>query len=60
LRKLLIGRETWMGHTGSMPGYSGIAVHNRARDLTIAVLSNLSRIDQVSLLAALQDTLPDP
>jgi D-alanyl-D-alanine carboxypeptidase len=60
LRKLLIGEETWVGHTGSMPGYSGIAVHNRAREVTIAVLSNLSRIDQVSLLEALQDALPGP
>jgi D-alanyl-D-alanine carboxypeptidase len=60
LRNLLIGEETWVGHTGSMPGYSGIAVHNREREVTIVALSNLSRIEQIQLLEALQGALAEP
>ncbi|MCP4416079.1 MAG: hypothetical protein GY805_05630 [Chloroflexi bacterium] len=43
------------GHTGTIPGYSGIAMHNPQPGFTIVVLSNVSTIEQTTLFAALQE-----
>jgi D-alanyl-D-alanine carboxypeptidase len=57
LRSLRVGGQPWVGHTGTIPGYSGFALHNPERDQTVVVLSNLSVIDQIGLLEALQAAL---
>ncbi len=53
-RKLVIDGQTLLGHTGTIPGYSAVALHNPEKGYTIVVLSNLSVIDQVGLFAQLQ------
>ncbi|MEW5868547.1 MAG: serine hydrolase domain-containing protein [Chloroflexota bacterium] len=53
LRRLEVGGNIFAGHTGTIPGYSGIAMQHVADGATIVVLSNLSTIDQVKLLEAL-------
>jgi D-alanyl-D-alanine carboxypeptidase len=50
IRNLSIGGQNWIGHTGTIPGYSGIAVYNQETPHTIVILSNLSTIDQVLLV----------
>jgi len=50
VRSLEISSETWVGHTGSIPGYSGIAMYNPERDLTIVILANRSIVAQEQLL----------
>ena len=35
VRKLLLKGETLVGHTGSLPGYSGITMHNVQKNITI-------------------------
>ncbi|MFZ6026815.1 MAG: serine hydrolase domain-containing protein [Chloroflexota bacterium] len=54
LRQLNIGGEIFAGHTGTIPGYSGVAMHNLNQGYTVAILSNQSIIQQVELLAAFQ------
>ncbi|MBN1977725.1 MAG: beta-lactamase family protein [Anaerolineae bacterium] len=55
VRNLIVGGENLFGHTGSIPGYSGIVMHNPEKRYTIAVLSNLSIIDQTGLLEEIQN-----
>jgi D-alanyl-D-alanine carboxypeptidase len=57
LRHLVIDGENLVGHTGSIPGYSGIVMHHVEKNYTIAILSNLSTIEQVRLLAEIQKTI---
>jgi D-alanyl-D-alanine carboxypeptidase len=57
VRSLAIDGESVYGHTGSVPGYSGIAMHNLERGFTIVVLSNVSTIEQTNLFAELQAIL---
>lgn len=57
VRRLEVGGSTWIGHTGTIPGYSGIAVHNRDYRLTVVVLSNLSIIDQTGILEAIFEAI---
>jgi D-alanyl-D-alanine carboxypeptidase len=45
------------GHTGAVPGYSAVAMHNEAGSYTIAILSNLSLVELVPLLSQLQDVV---
>ncbi len=54
LRKLRIGGRDLIGHTGSIPGYSGIVMHNLQGGYTLAILSNLSIIDYQTLLEQIQ------
>ena len=54
VRKLAIDGESVYGHTGIIPGFSGIAMHNLDRGFTIVVLSNVSTIEQTNLFAELQ------
>jgi len=59
LRRLRIGEQSLVGHTGTIPGYSGIALHNPHHDVTIAILSNQSTIDQAELFADVQSVVLD-
>lgn len=54
VRNLIIEGESVYGHTGTIPGYSGIAMYNPERGYTIVVLSNVSTIAQTDLYASLQ------
>lgn len=54
LRHLRIDGEDLYGHTGTIPGYSAIAMHHDDPEYTIAVLSNVSTIDQTGIFGALQ------
>lgn len=45
LRHLRIGGEDLYRHTGTIPGYSMVAMHHDSPEYTIAVLSNVSTID---------------
>ena len=56
-RNLLIDGEGPTGHTGSIPGYSGIVMHKLTEGYTIAVLSNVSVIHQTEVLAELQNAV---
>ena len=58
-RYLIIGGEDLVGHTGTLPGYSGIAIHNDDKNYTIVILSNLSNIDQEKLLEEIQQVVLD-
>ena len=57
VRNLLIDGELLYGHTGTIPGYSGIAMHNPSKGYTIVVLSNVSTIKQTDVYAGLQKAL---
>jgi len=46
--------ETLVGQTGSIPGFSGIVMHNQDKRYTITILSNLSIIEQTELLKQVQ------
>ena len=59
IRNLVIDGENLIGHTGTIPGYSGIAMHNPEIHYTIVILSNLSTIEQTELLAQLQNVIPN-
>jgi D-alanyl-D-alanine carboxypeptidase len=54
LRHLRIDGEDLYGHTGTIPGYSAVALHHAEPEYTIAVLSNVSSIDQAEIYGALQ------
>ena len=54
LRQLAIDGEDLVGHTGSIPGYSGIVMHQVKKNYTIVILSNLSTIEQTRLLSEIQ------
>jgi len=58
-RNLLIDGESLFGHTGTIPGYSAIAMHNPEHGFTIVVLSNVSTIEQTSLFGNLQKIMLD-
>jgi D-alanyl-D-alanine carboxypeptidase len=55
--KLVINGENLIGHTGVVPGYSSIAMHNEEKRYTIVVLSNLSVIDLTELFAQIQNVI---
>lgn len=54
LRHLRIDGEDLYGHTGTIPGYSAVALHHEEPEYTIAVLSNVSTVDQTGIYGALQ------
>ena len=58
-RYLIIDGEDLIGHTGTLPGYSGIAMHNENKNYTIVILSNLSNINQEKLLEEIQQVVLD-
>ena len=49
--------QTFVGHTGTIPGYSASAMHHDDPGYTIAVLSNLSIIDQTHVFSCLQQAV---
>ena len=57
VRNFVIEGESVYGHTGSIAGYSGIAMHNLERGFTIVVLSNVYQIEQTNLFAELQSVV---
>ncbi len=57
VRNLMIDGESVYGHTGSVPGFSGIAMHNLERGFTVVVLSNLYQIEQTDIFAELQSVV---
>jgi D-alanyl-D-alanine carboxypeptidase len=57
VRHLTVDGESLFGHTGSIPGYSGVVMHNPEKHYTIAILSNLSVIDQARLLEEIHDVV---
>jgi len=59
IRNLVIGGENIIGHTGTIPGYSGIAMHNEGKHYTIVILSDLSVIEQTQLFEEVQHIVVD-
>jgi len=57
VRRLAVGGEEVVGHTGAIPGYAGIAMHSEDKGYTIVILSNLSTIEDTRVLADLQDVV---
>ena len=57
VRNLIINGETLYGHTGTIPGYSGIAMHNPKYGFTVVILSNVSTIEQTTIFADLQNVM---
>lgn len=57
MRHFRIGGEDVVGHTGTIPGYSAIAMHHQDSLDIIAVLSNVSTIDQVNVYSSFQNIL---
>jgi D-alanyl-D-alanine carboxypeptidase len=59
VRNLVIDGQHLVGHTGTIPGYSAIAMHHDDPEYTIAVLSNVSSIDQAHVFSRLQSAVLD-
>ncbi|MDP1545100.1 MAG: serine hydrolase [Anaerolineales bacterium] len=57
VRQMVIGRESFVGHTGAIPGYSAVTVFGIDNGITIAILNNLSVIEQERLLAEIMNAL---
>ena len=57
VRKLAIDGAAVYGHTGILPGFSGIAMHNPEHGFTIVVLGNVSTIEQTDLFGELQSVV---
>ncbi|HSG41857.1 MAG TPA: serine hydrolase domain-containing protein [Anaerolineales bacterium] len=57
VRNFLIDGESLYGHSGTIPGYSGISLYNPKYGYTIAILSNVSTIDQMSIYGDLQKVI---
>lgn len=60
VRRLVIGGQEMVGHTGTLPGYSNVALYSPAHDHAIAVLSNLSMSEVTDVLAEVQAVLLEP
>lgn len=57
VRHLVIDGQQLVGHTGTIPGYSAIAMYHDDPEYTIAVLSNRSTIDQTHVFSRLQQVV---
>jgi D-alanyl-D-alanine carboxypeptidase len=55
--KMVVDGESVYGHTGIIPGFSSIALHNLEHGFTIVVLSNESTIEGTNMFAGLQSIL---
>ncbi len=51
VRQMVIGEESFVGHTGAIPGYSAVTAFGVDNGITITILGNLSVIEQERLLA---------
>jgi D-alanyl-D-alanine carboxypeptidase len=54
IKRFVLDKEDLYGHTGTVPGYSGIVLHNMKKGYTICILGNLSVIDQEGLFKEVQ------
>lgn len=59
IRHLRVDGEDLYGHTGTIPGYSAIAMHHEEPRYTVAVIGNVSTIDQSGICGALQRVVLD-
>ena len=59
VRNFVIDGESLYGHTGTIPGYSGVALYNPTKGYTIVALSNVSTIKQTDVYGGLQKVLLD-
>lgn len=50
LRRFGIQDNILIGHTGTIPGYGGLLMHNIERNYSVAVLANISYLDQIDIL----------
>lgn len=50
LRRFEIRDNILIGHTGTIPGYGGLLIYNMERDYSVAVLANISYLDQIDIL----------
>ena len=50
VRQMVIDGESFVGHTGAIPGYSGLTVFGVDDEVTITILSNLSVVEQERLM----------
>ena len=50
LRRFEIEDNILIGHTGTIPGYGGLLMYNIGRDYSVAVLANISYLDQIDIL----------
>ncbi len=57
VRRLVIGGDDMVGHTGTFPGYSNVALYSPAHGHAIAVLSNLSMAEVTEVVEAVHAVL---
>lgn len=57
VRQMVIDGKQFVGHTGAIPGYSAVTVYGVDNGITIAILSNLSVIEQERLVAEILEAL---
>lgn len=57
VRRLVIGGDEMVGHTGTFPGYSNVALYSPAHGHAIAVLSNLSMAEVTEVVEAVHAVL---
>ncbi len=57
VRQMVIDGEGFVGHTGAIPGYSGVTAFGVDNGITITILSNLSVIEQERLLAEILESI---
>jgi D-alanyl-D-alanine carboxypeptidase len=50
---LKIDNDEIYGHTGTIPGFGAAAFHSLEKDYSLAVVSNISMFDQISVLEGL-------
>ena len=59
VRQMVIDGESFVGHTGAIPGYSGVTAFGMNGKYTIAILGNLSVIEQELLVMEIMEAI-DP
>jgi len=59
VRRLVVGGDEMVGHTGTFPGYSNVALYSPAHDHAIAVLSSLSMSDVLQVAEAVHAVLTE-
>ncbi|HRQ21814.1 MAG TPA: serine hydrolase domain-containing protein [Anaerolineales bacterium] len=57
VRQFIITNEEFTGHTGAIPGYSGVTAFGVDNGITITILSNLSVIEQEWLLTEILEAI---
>lgn len=57
VRRLVIGGETFVGHTGVFPGFSSVSLYSPAHDYAVTVTTNLSVAEVNQVVAEIQAIL---